>query len=142
MKDIDRDNLQQRGFTLIECLIAMVITLVGLLAVANLIVVGIRLQTESRDASAANALAVAKMEQLENYAPVATQRVRGGSLTSDVAGYFDTPDTRFKRRWMVETNPADAGVPAQTQRLTVSMIPNQGDVRLPSVQLVVLAPAQ
>jgi len=123
-------------------MVAMVLTLVGLLAVANLIVVGIRLQTESRDATAANAFAREKIEELENYAPIATQRVRGGSLTSDVANYFDTPDVRFKRRWLIETNPTDAGVPANTQRLTITVIPNQGGVLLPPVQLAVVVSAQ
>jgi|GEM_PF-1265008 len=132
-------NVQQGGFTLIECLIAMVITLVGLLAVANLIVVGIRLQTESRDSTAAMALARAKIEQLQNYAPAAPQRVRGGSLTTDTIGYFDTPDTRFTRRWQVEINPTDAGVPSGTQRITVVVVPNRGGVRLPPVKVAVLA---
>src|SRR6476661_18022 len=94
---------KQAGFSLIECLIAMVITTVGMLAVAQLIVLGVRLQTESRDATTANALARAKIEELENYAPTAAQRVRGGSITSNVLNYNDVPDSRFQRRWQVET---------------------------------------
>ena len=61
MIDLDKQK-SESGFSLIECLIAMVITTVGLLAVAQLIVVGVRLQTESRDATAATALARAKMK--------------------------------------------------------------------------------
>ena len=67
----DKKVRSDKGFSLIECLIAMVITTVGLLAAAGLIVVGVRLQVESRDATSANALARAKIEELENYAPTA-----------------------------------------------------------------------
>lgn len=137
----DKRETKLRGFSLIECLIAMVITTVGLLAVAGLISIGIRLQTESRDATAANALARAKIEELQNYAPNASQRARGGSLTSDVANYNDSPDSRFQRRWQIQTNPTDAGVPLGTQRITVVLIPNQTGLRLPPVQLTVLMPA-
>ncbi len=129
---------RQSGFTLIECLVAMVITTIGLLAVAGLIAVGIRLQTESRDAISANSLAKAKIEELQNYAPTATQRARGGSLTSNVASYNDSPDSRYQRRWLIETNPTDAGVPANTQRITVVVVANSPDVRLPDIRIVVL----
>lgn len=130
------------GFSLIECLIAMVVTMVGLLSVAGMLSVGIRLQTESRDATAAGAIARLKMEELQNFSPTAPQRVRGGSLTSNLSGYFDTPDTRFVRRWQVETSPTDSGVPAGTQRISVSIHANQGGVRIPPVRLSVLVPSQ
>jgi Tfp pilus assembly protein PilV len=129
------------GFTLIECLFAMVITTIGLLAVVGLMAVGIRLQTESRDATAANSLARAKIEELQNYASTATQRAGGGSLTSNVASYNDSPDSRYQRRWLIETNPTDAGVPANIQRITVVVVGNTPDVRLPNIRIVVLVPA-
>ena len=132
----------QKGFTLIECMIAMVITTIGLLAVVGLMVVGIRLQTESRDAIAANSLARAKIEELQNYAPTASQRVRGGSLTSNTTSYNDTPDSRFQRRWQIENNPTDAGVPSETQRITVSVISNSPSVRIPSVKVQSLVSTQ
>jgi prepilin-type N-terminal cleavage/methylation domain-containing protein len=140
MKKCLKTNRQQ-GFTLIECLVAMVITTIGLLAVVGLIAVSIRLQTESRDATAANSFAKAKIEELQNYAPTATQRARGGSLTADVTNYNDTPDVRYHRRWLIETYPTDAGVPSGTQRITVIVIANEGGVRLPSIELKTLVPA-
>jgi prepilin-type N-terminal cleavage/methylation domain-containing protein len=132
---------RQSGFTLIECLVAMVITTIGLLAVVGLITVGIRLQSESRDAISANSLAKAKLEELQNYAPTATQRARGGSLTNNTANYNDSPDPRYQRRWLIETYPTDAGVPANTQRITVVMVANTPDVRLPDIRIVVLVPS-
>jgi prepilin-type N-terminal cleavage/methylation domain-containing protein len=130
-----------RGFSLVECLVAMVITTVGLLASAQLIVVGVRLQTESRDVSAANSFARAKIEELANYSPTAAQRARGGSLTSNTANYNDVPDARYTRRWLIETSPADAGVPTGTQRITVVIVPKQPGLRLPPVKVAVLEPA-
>lgn len=141
MKNCQKIANRQSGFTLVECLIAMVITTIGLLAVAGLIGVGIRLQTESRDAVAANSLAKAKIEELQNYASTASQRARGGSLTSNITNYNDSPDSRYQRRWLIETNPTDAGVPADTQRITVVMIATTPDVRLPNIRLVVLVPS-
>jgi prepilin-type N-terminal cleavage/methylation domain-containing protein len=134
-------RIPEKGFSLIECLIAMVITTVGLLAVASLIEVGIRLQSESRDAAAANAFARAKIEELRNYAPTAAQRARGGSVTADVTNYNDSPDGQFRRRWLIETNPADAGVPTGTQRITVVVVPNHPGLRLPPIRVTTLAPA-
>ena len=141
MKNYQKIANRQNGFTLIECLIAMVITTFGLLAVSGLMGVGIRLQTESRDAIAANSLAKAKLEELQNYAPTASQRARGGSLTSNVTNYNDSPDARFQRRWLIETNPTDAGVPANAQRITVVIVANNTGVRLPNIRLVVLVPS-
>ncbi len=132
---------RQNGFTLIECLIAMVITTIGLLGVAGLMGVGIRLQTESRDSIATNSFAKAKIEELQNYAPTATQRARGGSLTVNVTNYNDLPDSRYRRRWLIETNPTDAGVPANTQRITVILVANNPGVRLPTIRLVALVPS-
>ncbi len=133
-------NPEEYGFSLIECMVAMVITTIGLLAVAGLVGIGIRLQTESRDATTANSLARAKIEELQNYAPTAAERVRGGSLTTNVANYNDSPDTRFQRRWQIETSPTDAGVPANTQKITVLIVANDSGMRLPDVRLTILVP--
>jgi prepilin-type N-terminal cleavage/methylation domain-containing protein len=142
MKSLHNNNSPEKGFSLIECLVAMVITTIGLLAVAGLIGVGIRLQTESRDATAATAFARAKIEQLENFAPTAAERAAGGSITANVANYNDTPDPKYRRRWLIETNATNAAVPVGTQRITISMTANQLGVRLPAVRLSVLVPAQ
>ena len=130
-----------RGFTLIECLVAMVITTVGLLAAAGLITVGIRLQAESRNAIAATAIGKSKAEELQNYAPTAIARARGGSLTTNISGYSDVPDPRFVRRWLIETAPTDPGVPAGMQRIWVTVIPNRRDVQFTPVEITVLVPS-
>ena len=137
MKIMPKRN-NQSGFSLLECLFALVITVVGLTAVAGLVVEAIRLQAVSRDATAANALVKAKIEELRNFAPTAPRRAAGGSLTGNVTNYNDSPDARFRRRWQIE-NPT-AGVPAGTQRVTVTILSNRPDVRLPNIQVQVLMP--
>ncbi len=92
----------QRGMSLIEVLIAMVVTVVGIVAVATLILYGIGLQVQARDATMANALAKSKIEELSISVPTA-----GGDLDNDVTGYNDTPTTGFKRRWLVAAGPAN-----------------------------------
>ncbi len=87
--------------SLIEVLIAMVVTVVGVVAVATLIVYGIGLQVQSRDATMANALAKSKIEELSISLPAV-----GGDLDNNAPGYNDTP-TGFTRRWVVLAGPAN-----------------------------------
>jgi len=57
----------QRGFTLIETLVALVILAVGLLAVAQMGITYVRSNTDSQRLSEATVLAQDKMEQLRRY---------------------------------------------------------------------------
>jgi len=91
----------QRGMSLIEVLGAMMVTVVGVVAVATLILYGIGLQVQSRDATMANALAKSKIEELTISLPAV-----GGDLDNNVTGYNDTP-TGFTRRWEVKDGPAN-----------------------------------
>ncbi|MDH3493060.1 MAG: prepilin-type N-terminal cleavage/methylation domain-containing protein [Acidobacteriota bacterium] len=130
----------QRGFSLIECMFALVITVIGLSAVLGLVVSAINLQSYSQDSNAANSIAKSKVEELRNFSPSATERDRGGSLTSNAVNYSDTPDPRFRRRWQIEVFPTDAGVPEGTQRVTVAILSNRPDVVIGTVQIQVLIP--
>jgi prepilin-type N-terminal cleavage/methylation domain-containing protein len=129
---------RQKGFTLLECMFAMVITVIGLTAVLGMVVAAIHLETFSRDTSAATGFAKEKIEELRNYEPTATERGRGGSLTSDVTNYFDFPDGRFKRRWLIEESPTDTGVPTGTQRITLTVLSNRSDILITEVKITIL----
>jgi Tfp pilus assembly protein PilV len=94
----------QTGVTLIEVLIAMIVTVVGVVAVATLITYGIGLQVLSRDTSRANSLAKAKIEQLRIIPSSDPQLSLGGDLSSNVSDHFDTP-AGFVRRWVVAAGP-------------------------------------
>jgi type IV pilus modification protein PilV len=59
--------MNQRGFTLVETLVALVVLAVGLLAIAQMGVTYVRANTQSQQLSAATVLAQDKMEQLRRY---------------------------------------------------------------------------
>ena len=106
--------------SLIEVLIAMVVTIVGIVAVAMMILYGIGLQVQARDATMANALAKSKIEELSISLPAV-----GGNLNSNVTGYSDTP-TGFTRRWVVAAGPAgtlDVTVRVIVENLTAAVSP-------------------
>ncbi len=133
MRDMKQKERNQSGFSLVELMVAMVVTVVGVMAVSLLILYGIRLQSFSRDATIANAFAKAKMEQLRVTDPAGPQRSLGGSLTANVANHFDTPPGTilFIRRWVV------AAGPAGTQDIIVTVVwsnPNSRDP-LPPIQI-------
>ena len=113
---------------------------IGLTAALGLVVSAINLQSLSRDTNIANGLVKAKIEELSNYAPTAVERTRGGSLTTDVANYNDASDPRFRRRWLIEEYPTDAGVPMGTQRITITILPNRPDIEIFDVQVQILLP--
>jgi len=125
----------QRGFTLVEMMIGMVVFVVGALGVYSMIVYGIHLQSYSKDMTTANALAKAKLEQLRVVAPSDPERSFGGRLDDNVANHFDAPTgTPFVRRWVVTAGPAG------TQDITVAVVPITPNPRLPRVQHRTLLP--
>jgi prepilin-type N-terminal cleavage/methylation domain-containing protein len=91
----------EAGFTLVECVIAMVILMVGILAIEVLVVNGLGLQTLASNNSMANALAKAKIEELQARSSSDPLRANGGSLASNVTNYSDTPTANFVRRWVI-----------------------------------------
>jgi prepilin-type N-terminal cleavage/methylation domain-containing protein len=122
-----------RGFTVIEVLIAMIILTVALVSMAELMAVTLRLQQLGRNQTSAVRLAQDKIDELmsQNWA-AAPQLVVGGSLTADQADHFDTPPTavNYKRRWVVADGPVDPTVAAGRLRIiTVRVIPEVTDTR-------------
>lgn len=115
---------RERGFTLIECIIAMVITVVGLLAVLTLIAYAAKIYTISGDLAIANSLAKDKIEELQN-----KSQSTGGDLTNNTTGYFDQPTSKFIRRWLITTDSMG------TRTLSVTVIPAYPGVLLPEVTL-------
>lgn len=122
MRELDKRG--QSGFTLIECVISIVLILVGLLAVYSLVVYSVQTQLRSGNLVTANSLARQKVEELRNAA-----RTAGGSLTTNATNYFDTPTTTLTRRWQISDDPAG------TQTVTVTVVPNVSSTLQPQVSI-------
>jgi prepilin-type N-terminal cleavage/methylation domain-containing protein len=114
----------ERGFTLIECIVAMVVTVVGLLAALTLITYAVKSYTVSSDLAITNSLAKAKIEELRN-----TSQAPGGNLTNNTTGYFDQPTSKFIRRWQITADSMG------TQTVSVAVTPAYPGVLLPEVNL-------
>jgi prepilin-type N-terminal cleavage/methylation domain-containing protein len=117
---------REGGFTLIEVLVAMVILTVALVALAEMMAITVRMQMMGRNETAAVRLIQSKIDQIVNVNFTTTTSANlGGSLTADVASYFDTPATGFKRRWLIEAITGETKV----RKLTVRIIPTIADRR-------------
>ena len=122
-------NTNERGFTLVEVLVATVILVIGLVAMAELMAITLRMQMLGKNETAAIRLIQSKMDELvavsftgTNAASVAV----GGSLTTDVSTYNDTPaGSGFKRRWQITAIAGETTV----RTLTVTIIPTVNDRR-------------
>lgn len=114
----------ERGFTLIECIIAMVLTVIGLLAALTLIAAAIKNHTVAGDLAVANSLAKEKIEELRNIS-----QIPGGNLTNNTAGYFDQPTSKFIRRWQITSDSMG------TTTISVGMSPAYPGILLPEVNL-------
>jgi Tfp pilus assembly protein PilV len=121
----------QRGFTLVEAVVAMFICTVGLMAMAELMAVTLRMQQLGRNSTSASRLAQDKVDELTTVGFAAASMQCGGSLTADVANHNDIPAdaTNYKRRWVVSAGP-DAAL--TLRQVTVRVIPDVNDMRVSS----------
>lgn len=120
----ESDKKRETGFTLIECVIAIVLILVGLLAVYSLVVYSVQTQLRSTNLVTANSLARQKIEELRNAA-----RTAGGSLTTNATNYFDTPSSSFIRRWQISDDSIG------TQTVSVTVVPSVSSTLQPQVSI-------
>jgi prepilin-type N-terminal cleavage/methylation domain-containing protein len=144
-----------RGFTIIEVLIAIVVLTVALVSMAELMAITLRLQQLGRNQTAAIRVAQDKIDELMSQNFANPQLSVGGSLTADVANHFDAPapagggNAIYRRRWFVEAmdfgdQGNDGGVmtpvaAGSTRRITVRVIPVVSDARIsPPVDLVTI----
>jgi type II secretory pathway pseudopilin PulG len=121
---VDRSSFPERlrsarGFTLIELLVCTLVLTTGLIAIAGLLLVTTDMQVGAREVTRSTRLAQGKIDELMklNFATAPAIQAPGGSLTSDVANYFDTPAPNITRRWTVQAGPA-----ANTRILTVRVV--------------------
>ena len=104
----------------------MVILTVALVSMAELMAIMLRMQMMGRNETAAVRLIQSKIDEIVNinFTTTTTADV-GGSLSSDVANYFDTPASGFKRRWQISAITGETKV----RTLTVRIVPTVTDRR-------------
>jgi prepilin-type N-terminal cleavage/methylation domain-containing protein len=125
---VNNANSNERGFTLVEVLIAMVILTIALVSMAELMAITLRMQMIGRNETSAIRLAQSKIDELVavDFDAVGSAVATGGSLTADVAGYFDDlVADGFKRRWKIDP----IGGETRVRTLTVKLIPTLTDRR-------------
>jgi prepilin-type N-terminal cleavage/methylation domain-containing protein len=105
--------MKDRGFSLLEVLVAISILAVGVSAGAQLFLLAASANTRARLTTLASTLAQQKMEELLSAAPAPSPE---GSLGTDIPGYYDmldaggrAPGSVFTRRWAVESLPEHPG---------------------------------
>ena len=111
----------ERGFTLVETLIASVILTVALVGLAQLMAVSAQMHQIGRTSSQASRLAQDKFEELMkmNFATNPAIAV-GGDLDANAANHFDVPaNTDYTRRWLVQAGP---GGNASLRTVTVRLV--------------------
>ena len=99
------ESTGERGTTLLEALVSLLILTSVLIGGAQLIGVSVLVNRASADITNVTALAERRLEQLrgQNYAAIPV----GGSVLADLPGFFDSLDTDgdgvtdYSRRWQV-----------------------------------------
>lgn len=106
----------ERGFSLLEVVVALFLLGFGLLAVVPMFVLGARVAAASADLGTVDAGAVHRLETLRatGFASLAA----GGSLASNTAGFFDASDPGVTVRWTIANN----ATPATMKTITVRAI--------------------
>jgi len=109
-------------------MVALVLSTIGLMTLAQLMVVTLQMQQLGRNSTSAARLAQDKVDELTTVGFGAAQMSCGGSLTTDAANHNDTSPnaTNFRRRWTVSAGP-DAAL--TLRQVTVRVIPDVNDRR-------------
>jgi prepilin-type N-terminal cleavage/methylation domain-containing protein len=97
----------ERGFTLVETLIASIVLTVALVALAELLAVSVRMHQIGRDSASAARLAQDKFEEMMKMNFNTNPAIQvGGNLATNTANYFDVPaNSGYTRRWTVVAGP-------------------------------------
>ena len=127
---IKRKSINEQGFTLIEVLIAAVITAVGLLAVAQMQVISIKMNAQNRLVTQATLLAMGQLEYLKSlpFQPPDTYPDNTPYPLEDDESKTDLNDITGKPDHVHPNYPIDAnGYPANPSRTQFGMFWNVAD---------------
>ncbi len=110
--------MRENGFTLVEVLLALFLIALGMLAVAPMFVYATQGNAVGGDYGSMGAIAVERLELLRGTDYYDSSLAAGGSLSSNVTGYFDDSDPDFLVRWRI----ADDVTRADTKLIVVRAI--------------------
>ena len=107
---------RERGFTIVELMVALTILLIGILGVVSILAVTFRASAYSRHATEATVIAEQKLEELRGSITLPADGSYDDGGTIDSRGVLDSA-ALFTRTWVVSTvNPTDANGNSVTLR--------------------------
>jgi len=111
----------ESGFSLVETMVASLVLTIGLVGLAQLLAVATIMHSDARQATTGTVLAQAKIDELMKLDFDTSPAVQlGGSISSNMANFSDSPEPGIDRRWQVTNGPV-----AGTRLLQVN-IDNKG----------------
>ena len=116
----------ERGSSLAEVLVALFLTSIALLAATPMFVLSMKQNVVGADMGRVGTRANARMELLRT-APY-HELAAGGSLASNVTGYFDASDPDASVRWQI----VDGGGPTGTKTIAVRALATHQVIGRPS----------
>jgi prepilin-type N-terminal cleavage/methylation domain-containing protein len=123
-KPVKRSN--QRGFTLIEMMVSILILTIGLVGTAALMSTSVNMGAHARYVSTAALLASEKMEDLDRYPDGDPNLNGGGSLTADITGYSDAVQISTSNGKIYETTTSAGVTTLYTQNPDGTVVVNPG----------------
>lgn len=126
----------QRGFSLVEVLVALTIFIAIAVGVAQLFASSTTANAAARAVTVASILAMEKLEELRALSidDPAVAVSPPDSLRANVDGYFDAPRAGYTRRWMVAPVRGHAG-DAVAIYVTVTHARGAGGARLATIKV-------
>lgn len=106
----------QRGFTLIEMMVSILVLTIGLVGTAALMSSSVNMGAHARYQSTAALLASEKMEDLDRFPANDPAMNQGGSLTADIAGYSDSVQISANSGSINESTNVDGTITLYTQK--------------------------
>jgi prepilin-type N-terminal cleavage/methylation domain-containing protein len=106
----------QRGFTIVEMMVSILILTIGLVGTAALMSNSVNMGAHARFVSTAALLASEKMEDLDRFPDNDPNLAAGGSLGADVAGYSDSVQISTYNGNINEVTTANGATTLYTQK--------------------------
>ena len=117
---------RQRGFTLIETMVSILILTVGLVGTAALMSNSVNMGAHARYVSTAALLASEKMEDLDRFPDNDPNLAPGGSLTADITGFSDSVQISTANGNINEVTTANGVTTLYTQRPDGTVVVTSG----------------